>query len=149
MTHESQAQPNCPLEARDAITLMERYMAIPAYNHAGTPTAVAVELMGTGLAKGFDDVESWFRQTDSRVHFIAVPLDFFGSQYTTSFLPVQERTDNPTHTLYAAVNGEDEAAELMKRLETTPEENLERLKTTGVLTASSSVEFGDNFSPLV
>lgn len=122
----------CPPEVRGVIAQMEELMCQRQYNHAGVPTQAAIELQGAGYVTSFAHFEACLRQMGSRVHFLAVPLDFYGSRFATIY-PLG-RTDPPEHSLYVAVNSADEAAQMLERLGVTSEENVARLENMGVLT---------------
>ena len=121
----------CPPEVIGHINDMRRYMKKREYNHAGTPTQFAIELMKAGLIDSFVDFEKCLRAAGSRVYFIAVPTDYFGADYKVGY-PLGREGD-PDFVLYAAVNGSKEAAAKLEEIGVTPEENLVRLETTGVL----------------
>lgn len=135
MSAEHFNQSPYPPEIRSYISRMEEIMRDPQYNHAGVPTQIAVELMRAGIIDRFTQFEACMREVGSRVHFLAVPLDFFGDKYRTSYPAGRE--GEPQYTLYTAVNGADEAAQMLQRLGITAEENVTRLDSTGVLTVST------------
>ncbi|HEX8762919.1 MAG TPA: hypothetical protein VF733_04140 [Candidatus Saccharimonadales bacterium] len=132
MTTERFNQRPCPPEVRGFVSRMEELMREPQYNHAGIPAQVAIDLQRAGYVASFAHFETCLREMGSRVHFLAVPLDFYGEQYTTTY-PLG-REDQPEYTLYAAVNGAEEAAQMLERLGITAEENVARLENAGVLT---------------
>lgn len=136
MTTERFNQRPCPPEVRGFISHMEGLMCEPQYNHAAIPTQVAIDLQRAGYVTSFAHFETCLREIGSRVHFLAVPIDFFGDQYTTAY-PLG-REDQPQYTLYAAVNGADEAAQMLERLGITAEENVARLENAGVLNLSQN-----------
>ena len=100
---------------------------MPAY-----PTQLAIDLLRADYITSLAQFEACLRTAESRVHFLAVPLDFFGSQYETVY-PVK-REEKPQYSLYVAVNDADEAAQMLERLGITARENAVRLENTGVLT---------------
>jgi len=132
MSTERLNQQPIPPKVWRYVSRMEELMREPRYNNAGVPTQIAVDLMRAGIISSFTQFEDCMRKAGSRVHFLAVPLDFFGDQYVTTY-PL-EREGEPEYTLYTAVNGAEEAAQMLQRLGMTAEENLSRLDNTGVLT---------------
>jgi len=135
MSGEHLNQPPCPPEVRGYIARMEEIMGDQRFNNAAVPTQVALDLMRAGVISSFTQLEACMREAGSRVHFLAVPLDFFGDQYVTTYPLGQE--GEPEYTLYAAVNGAGEAADMLQRLGITAEENAARLGSAGILTMPS------------
>jgi hypothetical protein len=125
-----------PPEVRGYISGMEELMREPEYNHAGTPTQLAIDLWRAGCISSFAQFEGCLRDMGSRVHFLAVPLDYFGDQYVTVY-PGGVAEGEPEHTLYAAVNGSEEAQQMLTHLGITAEENVTYLAHTGVITLPS------------
>lgn len=136
MSPERPSQELCPPQVRGTIARMEEFMRQSEYNHAGTPTQIAIELQRIGQIESFAHFETCLREMDSRVHFLAVPLDFYGDQYGVAY-PL-DRDGQPEYALYAAVNGADEAKQMLESLGITAAENKARLKNTGVLTLVQS-----------
>lgn len=131
----------CPPEVRGYISQMEEIMRTPQYNHAGVPSQLAIDLWRSGAINSFAQFEACLRQMRSRVHFIAAPLGFHGSQYETTY-PHGLSAGKPEYTLHVAVNGAAEASETLAQLSLTPEENVRRLRTTGVLTVPEEGQHG-------
>lgn len=135
----SELQPpleQCNQDVIDAIYSMELYMGIPKYNNATTPSQLAIDCMNKGYLQSFGEFEDHLRTAGSRVHFIAVPLDYFGDAYETTFPLGHE--GQPEYTLYVAVNGAEEAAAMLDKLGITAEDNHTRLETTGMLVVPNS-----------
>ncbi|MCA9327460.1 hypothetical protein KDA14_02940, partial [Candidatus Saccharibacteria bacterium] len=118
-----------PPELVGVVSRMEQILASPSYNHAAVPTQVAVDSMRHGMVASFAGFEHCLRDVGSRVHFVAVPLDFFGQQYRSVY-PVNRLDEAPEHTLYVVMNGEGEAQELLGNLGVMQAQNLEHLVNT-------------------
>lgn len=103
------------------------------YNHAGVPTQVAIDLIKAGMVTSLAKFEGWLRELDSRVHFIGVPLDFYGPKRADKTVNPFDPEDVPEYTLWTGVNGGEEAAAMLGQLGITPEENSQRLLSAGVL----------------
>lgn len=124
----------CPPEVRTIIDRMGAIMSTDRrYNHAGVPTQIAIDLIKAGMATSFAEFEGWLRELDSRVHFIGVPLDFYGPKWADKTVNPFDPEDMPEYTLWAGVNGEEEATAMLEQLGITPDENSQRLLSVGVL----------------
>ena len=132
MTHESPNQQPYPPALRSYIARMEEIMQTPGYNHSGVPTQMAIDLMQAGIIDSFAQFEACMRDVGSRVYFLTVPLDFYGGRHPVTHPSGQE--GEPEYALFVAVNGAEEAAQMLEHLGITPEENAARLISTGVPT---------------
>lgn len=131
------AQTPCPTEMRTAITRMDGLMSSdPRYNHAGIPAQIALDLIKDGAVTSFSEFETWLREMGSDVHFVAVPLDFYGPSWAHKTVNPFNTTNAPEYTLWTGVNGEAEAAAMLATLEISVEENSQRLLTAGILSVS-------------
>lgn len=119
-------------DIRGYIAFIEDLMSRQEFNHAGTPSQAAIYLWQQGGINSLADFEAHLRDVSSRVHFIAVPLNYFGDDFNTIY-PPNTGEGEPEYTLYVAVNGSVEAAEMLQRLQITEKENQERLAVTGIL----------------
>lgn len=119
-------------DIRGYIAFIEDLMSRQEFNHAGTPSQAAIYLWQQGGINSLADFEAHLRDVGSRVHFIAVPLDYFGDEFDTIY-PVTNRESNPEYSLYVAVNGVIEASQMLQKLKITMKENQERLAVTGIL----------------
>lgn len=128
-------KPGFSPEARGLVAEMETLTgADQRFNHADIPTEVALHLIKQGEIESLAHFELLLRQMDSRVHFVAVPLDFYGSEWLGKTRGIGQNSQ-VEHTLWVGVNGEAETAQMMERLGVTPDQNLANLTTTGVLVA--------------
>lgn len=125
----------CPPDIRGLILNMDYIMQNPKYNHAGTPTQIACDLLKSERISSFSQFKNYLRQSGSRSHLFAVDLDFFGPDFLVIY--PTKRDERPKYALYVTVNGNAEAEMFRDKIATTAEENLQRLKTTGVLTPRS------------
>lgn len=133
-----------PPEVRGYIVRMEELMMLRQYNHGGFPVQLAVHLGKRGLIDSFAQFETVLRQLGSRVYFIAVPLDYYvasdeGVQLRTVY-PFGHEGEDPEYTLYTAVNGAQDASDMLARLSITAGENLHRLETTGILSIDNGTK---------
>ncbi len=126
----------CPADVKGVIASMEEAMySKPALNHSGTPAEVASKLIDSGLVDSLQEFEEWLRENDSRVHFVAVPLDHFGETWSqsTKYIEPTRVKEDPQYTLWIGINGAAESAALLRELGATPKENLRKLGSTGML----------------
>lgn len=135
MGKEQHRESSLPPEVYGHISQMEESMIHGEFNHAGTPSQLAIDLWKDGKISSFAQFEEALRHVDSRVYSFAVPLDYFGKQ-TKTIYPVNKGNEIPKYTLYFAVNGKNEAIQMRKKLGVTIAENQRRLKQTGILTIS-------------
>lgn len=128
-------QSKCPPDVVGLLARMEAIMSTDRqYNHAGVPTQIAIDLMRSGRVSSFTEFERWLRETGSRVHLVAVPLDFYGPEWEGNTARPIDTAEEPQYTLWTGVNGPQEAAQMLTRLGITEQENGQRLSTAGVLT---------------
>lgn len=126
----------CPDDIQEIVGRMELLMGTDQrYNHAGVPQQVALDLMKVGRMESFAQFETWLRQLDSKIHFVAVPLEFYGLEWVDKTKYPLDRHGTPEYTMWVGVNGEREAEWMLRRLGITEQENRQRLLTTGILMA--------------
>lgn len=123
----------CPPDIRGAIACMEERMLDPQNNNASFPILLAVNLITVGQLQSLPQFEAWLREMDSKVYLMAVPLGFYGPDYVDRTRYPGKADSEPEYTLWAGVNGEAEAREMLARLGVTPHENMRRLHATGVI----------------
>jgi len=132
---------HCPPEVKGMISFVDDLMSKdPRYHNAGTPGQVIQELMEAGLVSDFVEFEGWLRECDSRVHLVAVPLDYYGGEWSdkSKYVAFQgDKVGDPEFTLWIGVNGAPEADDILRALGITAEENLDRLQRTGILVTDS------------
>ena len=125
-----------PVSVQGNIIMMhDQILMFPEGNHAGTAAMLAVELWRAEKISSLATLEKWLRQMQSSIHFVALPLDYYGDAKpgaTTTYMGCKE--GEPEYTVWIGVNGADEANAMLDTLGITQEENLERLQTTGMLT---------------
>lgn len=123
-----------PVEVQaDILMMQDRMDMFPDSNHAGTPGMLALELWKSEKISSLATFESWLRQMHTRVHFVAVPLDFYGDANPGTTTYMECREGDPEYTTWIGVNGDDEAQEMLEHLGLSEEENLQRLETTGMI----------------
>ena len=151
-------------EVRGFIAQMDEAMRRPEYFNVVVPMQLAIGLWRIGKISSFADFERGLRDMGSPVNFIAMPPEALRERW--SVVPVNDweqlepeamapaQTANykivypsevkthgqPDYYLWTGLHGSEEAAKMKRRLGVTDEENLTRLKTTGLLGVQSPEE---------
>lgn len=131
---QGSGEPKCLSEIRGFIAGMEELMnSRQEYNNAAIPSQIAVDLINEDILTSLSQFETLLRNMGSRVHFIAVPLDFYGPHWASRTKYPNHVEGDPEYTLWVGVNGDKEAEEQLSHLHISPEDNLQRLLRTGIL----------------
>jgi hypothetical protein len=113
-----------------ALRILEEAIQQAQYNNAGTVSQFFVDIFNQLGHSDLSKIEELLRDSDSRIHLIAVPAEFFGDQFEAT-LPHSPHTLK--FALWVCMNGPDEARKTLSQHRITSEENNENLHECGFL----------------
>lgn len=120
------------LDVEPALSTMEELMQIRKYANKATPLTLAINLIREGLISTFADFQKLLTQRHSKINFIAIPYGDLPTGCEVAY-PYGDPARRPKYALKIILDGDLATAECLGELNITPQENLERLKYTGVL----------------
>jgi len=103
----------------------------PQFNNAGVVGKTLVEAIKLGAS--LPQAEKIFREMESRIRLIGLPMKIYSPSLCTSQLP--ERAETFEYGLWVAMNGPEELQETLKKFKLKPEDVDIGLEKTGFLIA--------------
>jgi hypothetical protein len=95
--------------------------------------SLVTELISTGSASSPAEIEGWLREMGSQIHLLAVELRHYPPEDRVWCIYTWQADEAPEYALWVGKEGDAEARKYFDLTGISPEENLERLVTAGIL----------------
>lgn len=112
---------------KDEIDIIQAMIDVREYNNAMAVSEVMIELLDKVTLLDFEEA---FREVNSRIYLLAVPVEKFGPEFDSMLPGVDTKME---YALWVCMNGKQETDAKLDSIGSTSQDNIERLKKCGLL----------------